>query len=353
MSWNILPENIYETRMAGCSLTGALSVACFIPGVMVVVHAPRGCVHQMFSMLHAITNDSEILAIPEVIVSDISDREVIFGGEKCLFDALTHAAMKHPDLILVMTSCVPETIGDDCGAICACHPYADRIVYVPTSGFLGGNAKDGENAVLTALANRVPIAESIPGTVALIGEKNLESEVDQNYDEVERLLGRLSLRIVVRFCRNCDYTELMRLGTVACFILRDDRVADAGESIGKRFKRPVIPEIPRGLSECLVFLRLTGVACGLADETIETAIVEETAYQSLMLAKFANLSGKMVFLGAEPFAGTAAIAREAIKRLGMQENVDGFLIRLPFYLPIGVAGVEKMLYLWRRTVNND
>ncbi|MDR0439077.1 MAG: nitrogenase component 1 [Methanocalculaceae archaeon] len=338
--------------MAGCALTGALSVACFILGATVVVHAPQGCVHQMFSMLHATASDSEILAIPEIIVSDVSDCDVIFGGEECLFDALTQAATRRPDLILVMTSCVPETIGDDCGAVCAHHPYADRIVYVPTSGFLGGSAKDGENAVLTALANRAPIAELIPGTVALIGEKNLESEVDQNYAEVERLLDRLNLHVVVRFCRNCNYMDLMRLGTVACFILRDDWVADAGKNIGERFGRPVIPEMPRGLSECLVFLRVTGVACGIAEEWIAMAIAEETAYQNSMLAKFANLSGKTVFLGAEPFVGTTSVAREAITRLGMQESVDGFLIRLPFYLPIGVMGVEKMLYLWRRAVNN-
>ena len=62
---------------------------------------------------------------------------------------------------------------------------------MPTSGFLGGSARDGENA---ALADRAPVAEPVLGTVALVGEKNLESEADQNYAEVERLLARLGLR---------------------------------------------------------------------------------------------------------------------------------------------------------------
>ncbi|MDE2444276.1 MAG: nitrogenase component 1 [Methanocorpusculum sp.] len=338
--------------MAGCTLGGALSVACFIPGAVAVVHAPQGCVHQTFSMLHAMANESEVWTVPEILVSNIGDREVIFGGEERLSATLDEAAAKNPDLILVVTSCVPETIGDDCGAVCARHPYADRIVYVPTSGFLGGSAKDGENAVLAALARRAPVADLIPGTVALVGEKNLESEADQNYAEVERLLARLGLRITIRFCRNCNYATLMQLGTAACFILRDERAADAGRIIGERFGRPVIPEFPRGLSGCLAFLRATGAACGVAEERICAAVAEETAYQELMLSKFSNLSGKTIFLGAEPFAGTTAVAREAAARLGMQERADGFLIRLPFYLPIGTAGVEKMLYLWRRAVNN-
>lgn len=351
-SWNILPENIYEARMAGCTLTGALSVACFIPGAVAVVHAPQGCVHQTFSILHAMANESDLWTVPEILVSDISDREVIFGGEERLSATLDTAAAKKPDLIVVVTSCVPETIGDDCGVICSRHPYADRIVYVPTSGFLGGSAKDGENAVLEALATHAPVREPVPGTVALIGEKNLESEADQNYAEVERLLNRLGLRVTVRFCRNCDYATLMQLGTAACFILRDDRAADAGKRIGERFGRPVISEFPHGLSGCLTFLRAAGEACGVVEKRIAAAIAEETAYQGSMLEKFANLSGTAVFLGAEPFAGTAEVAREAIARLDMQESTDGFSIRLPFYLPIGTAGVEKMLYLWRRTVNN-
>ena len=339
--------------MAGCTLGGALSVACFIPGAVAVVHAPQGCVHQTFSMLHAIANESDLQMVPEILVSDISDLEVIFGGEERLSSILDTAAAKKPDLIVVVTSCVPETIGDDCGAVCARHPYADCIVYVPTSGFLGGSAKDGENAVLKALANRVLVTEPVAGTVALVGEKNLESEADQNYAEVERLLSRLGLRVVVRFCRNCDAATLMRLGSAQCFILRDERAADAGQVIGERFGRPVLPEFPRGLSGCLAFLRDAGRACGIPEERINTAVAEETAFQERMLKRFANLSGCSVFLGAEPFAGTTAVAREAVARLGMHESPDGIPIRLPFYLPVGTAGVEKMLYLWRRAVHND
>lgn len=337
--------------MEGCTLSGALSVACFIPGAVAVVHAPEGCVHQTFSMLSAMMNDCDTQP-PEILVSGMGDREVIFGGEECLRAALDRAAARCPDLIFVMTSCVPETIGDDCGAVCARHPYADRILYMPTSGFLGGSGKDGENAALVALGNRVPHADSVPGTVAILGEKNLESEADQNYAEIERLLARLGLRVTVRFCRSSDVATLMQLGTARCFILRDERVAEAGALLARRFDRPIVPEFPRGLSGCLKFLQEAGETAQVSAEKIQGAIAAESAYQDSMLNKFSGLRGRPVFLGAEPFAGTAAVAREVIDRLSMTESPDGFLIRLPFYLPVGTAGVEKMLYLWRREVNN-
>jgi nitrogenase molybdenum-iron protein alpha/beta subunit len=309
-------------------------------------------VHQAFSMLHAMINDSDVWIVPEILVSSFGDREVIFGGEDCLSAALDRAAVESPDLIIVVTSCIPETIGDDCGAVCARHLYADRILYVPASGFLGGSAKDGENAVLTALATRSPVAKSVFGTVALIGEKNLEFEADLNYAEVERLLAKLGLRVTVRFCRNGNYATLMQLGSSQCFVLRDERVAAAGKVFGERFGRPVIPEFPRGLSGCFLFLCDVGKACNVPEEKITAAMESETAYQNAMLAKFAGLSGRSVFLGAEPFSGTCAVAREAITRLSMEERSDGFPIRLPFYLPIGTAGVEKMLSLWRGATNH-
>ncbi len=336
--------------MAGCTLTGALSVACFIPGAVTVVHAPIGCAHQTFSMLHALMNEAETKIVPEILVSGLSDKDVIFGGEACLRRALDRAAEKHPELIIVVTSCVPETIGDDCQAVCREHPYAERTLYIPTSGFLGGSAKDGENAALIGLSALAAPVDPVPGTVGIIGEKNLESEVEENFAEVTRLLDLLGLDVTIRFCRNAGVSDLRKLGTVSCFILRDGRSADAGRELGKRFGRPVIGEFPRGLSGSIAFLQDVGKASGLSAEKIEEAISKETGHQKKMLEKIANLSGSEVCLGVEPFEGTLAVAREALTRLGMTESPRGIKVRLPFYLPVGVSGTMKMLYLWRRAI---
>ncbi|WP_319377906.1 nitrogenase component 1 [uncultured Methanocorpusculum sp.] len=345
-----MQETISESRMAGCTLTGALSVACFIPGVVTVVHAPKGCAHQTFSMLHAMMNEAETKIVPEILVSGLSDKDVIFGGEDCLRQALDRAAAKDPELIIVVTSCVPETIGDDCLAVCREHACANRTIYIPTSGFLGGSAKDGENAALIGLSKLAEPADPIPGTVAVIGEKNLESEVEENFAEVSRLLDLLGLSVSVRFCRNANVAELQKLGTACCFIVRDGRSAHAGRELGKRFGRPVISEFPRGLSGSIAFLQETGKAAGVSQEKIEEAILKETEHQKKMLAKFSDLAGREVCLGVEPFEGTLAVAKEALERLGMAESPTGIKVRLPFYLPVGVSGTVKMLYLWRRTI---
>ncbi|HJJ53825.1 MAG TPA: nitrogenase component 1 [Methanocorpusculum sp.] len=336
--------------MAGCTLTGALSIACFIPGAVTVVHAPKGCAHQTFSMLHALMNEAETQMVPEILVSGLSDKDVIFGGENRLRLALDRAADKKPELIIVITSCVPETIGDDCQAVCRVHPYADRILYIPTSGFLGGSAKDGENAALVGLSALAESKEPVPGMVAIIGEKNLESEVEENFAEVKRLLNLLGLDVVVRFCRNADVATLRKLGTATCFILRDERCKVAGHELGKKYDRPIVSEFPRGLSGSITFLQDVGRAAGLSEDVINTAVSKETEYQKKMLETFSSLSGSEVCLGVEPFEGTLAVAQEALRRLGMTESPNGIKVRLPFYLPVGVSGTMKMLYLWRRAI---
>ncbi len=292
--------------------------------------------------------DAGLSHIPPVLVSNLTNREVIFGGEEALREAIDTAAARSPSLITVVTSCIPETIGDDTAGVCASHAVADKIVYIPSSGFLGGSSQDGENAALIRLAELAKPAASVPRTAAIIGEKNLESEVEENYAEVCRLLERLGITVSVRFCRNIEAADIARLGSSAFFIFRDDRVAEAGREIAERFQKPFVEEFPRGLSGCLAFLQAAGDAAGLSPAEIEAAVLAETEYQSAQLAKFRELDGMRLSLGFEPFAGCHAVAREAMARLGIFEAADGTPANLPFYLPVGLSGVLKMMYLWRR-----
>ncbi|MBQ4134337.1 MAG: nitrogenase component 1 [Methanocorpusculum sp.] len=343
-----MQESISEKRLGGCALGGSLAVTSFIRDGITIIHSPRGCAHQMFSAYHAMAADSDTFSIPKVIVSNITNREVIFGGEEALLEALDRADAENPALISVVTSCVPETIGDDVEGVCASHAAADKIVYVPASGFLGGSSQDGENIALISISKRVSPSEIVPRTAVIIGEKNLESEVEENYAEVCRLLSRLGISVSLRFCRNISAADIIKLGTADFFIIRDERVEEAGRTIAENFGRPYVSSFPSGLSGCVRFIREAGLACGISEAEIEDAVSAEEAYQAEQLSIFKELSGMKVSLGFEPFAGCHAVAREAMQRLNIHEAADGMEIKLPFYLPVGLSGVLKMLYLWRR-----
>ena len=46
----------------------------------------------------------------------------------------------------------------------------------------------------------------------IIGEKNLEYEVDENFNEVLRLLTLLKIPVNLRFLHNCTMNDIARLG---------------------------------------------------------------------------------------------------------------------------------------------
>jgi len=335
-------------RLGGCTLGGAIAVTAYVNNAVTVVHAPLGCVHQTFSMYHAMLANASITSIPVIITSNLTDNDVIFGGERALRNALDSAASRNTELIFVISSCIPETIGDNCDAICKTHPESQKIIYIPTSGFLGGKAKDGENMALVTIAKTIEASEAIPLTAALIGEKNLESEIEENYQEVSRLLGLLGIRIIVRFCHHIGREEMNNLGKASFFIARDNRVSEAGKQISAHFHRPLVEEYPSGLAGEIRFLREAGNACNLSEEIIEEAIRTETKIQNEMLEEFEELRGMKICIRDEPFEGTYAVAKEVMERLEITDSLEGRDAKLPFYLPIGVAGIRKMLYLWRR-----
>ncbi|HJJ49841.1 MAG TPA: oxidoreductase [Methanocorpusculum sp.] len=346
-------ENISESRLGGCTLGGAIAVTAYIKNAITVVHAPKGCVHQTFSMYHAMLANESIPSIPTFVTSNLTDREVIFGGETALSDALDKATEKNPELILVISSCIPETIGDDCFAVCNSHKNADKIIYIPTSGFLGGKAEDGENTALISIAKSIKKQNIKPMTVAIIGEKNLESEIEENFKEISRLLKLLGITIIIRYCHAITKDEMRALGEAAFFISRDERVERAGTEIAKQFGRPLVQGYPSGLSSEIQFLKDCGRACNLSTESIRIAVETELNLQNEMLNEFKELRGLAIHISDEPFEGTYAVAKEVMERLNIREEIGGREVKLPFYLPVGIAGIRKMLYLWRREKRNN
>jgi nitrogenase molybdenum-iron protein alpha/beta subunit len=135
---------------------------------------------------------------PQIVSSGLQENEIIFGGEAALERAISGAAALNPSCIFVLSTCIAETIGDDVGA--ACH--VDRgipIIQVPTGGFLGGVFDQGVNNALCAIADTAHPATR-DGTVNIIGEKNLEFEVEENHAELVRLLDALGLRSISGLC---------------------------------------------------------------------------------------------------------------------------------------------------------
>ena len=333
-------------RYGGCTLTGALSATTHVRNSVSVIHGPKGCSHHNFSLFHATGADNDHFPIPDLISSALSETDIIFGGEDALERTLERAVKRKIDAIFVLSTCIVDTIGDDVAAVCS-REYGVPVIPVPTSGFLGGTFQGGLNNALCAIAGFAdPCTKSV--SVNIIGEKNLEYEVEENFREVDRLLRALDVPVNTRFLRKCDMRGVEKLGAASLNILRDEELLPAGEFLHARFGTPFITSFPTGLEGTIRFLESIGTMCGVESSR---AVVDESILQQDTLADFDDLSGEKIRFKNEGTPDSMRIAGEIAQKLDLRIGDHGACVPLPISPPIGSAGVRRLLHRWRCAIH--
>ena len=346
MSLNHLPASSYRTE--GCTLTGALSVTTQIRDAITVVHGPSGCTHHNFSLLHATSLDHDRVAIPPIISSGLSETEVVFGGEGALDRTLDRAISREPAAIFVLSTCIAETIGDDVAAVCNAKAGVPVIV-IPTAGFLGGSFQTGVNNALVALAGMAEPSPGRKGQVNIIGEKNLEYEVDENFAEVTRLLSLLDLSVSTRFVHNLTAEEIRSVGAARLNVLRDPSLIPVGEYCKERFDIPYISGFPVGLSGTITFLESVGAACAIDPRP---AIEAEHSFEQETLGDFADIAGHEIsFSSLFPVQDGERAVRDIARAFRLDVIPSGTPVPVPVTPPVGITGVRRMLHRWRRAIH--
>lgn len=334
-------------RSEGCTLTGALSVTTQVRDAVTVVHGPKGCAHHNFSLLHATCLDNDTASMPDLVSTGLLETDIIFGGENALERTLNAVCRTGPSVVFVLSTCITETIGDDVGRVCS-QKREIPVVPVPTAGFLGGTFPAGVNNALVALADMAPVCNRCGG-VNIIGEKNLEYEVDENFSEVRRLLAALGLDINLRFVHDIHAEDIARLGSAQLNILRDPSVIPVGECLRRRFGTPCIQSFPVGMAGTISFLESVGKICGVDSDD---AVAVECALQDETIAAFRDLEGSSVYCNPALMdtPGLNAV-KEVADVLSLTIDIGGDKKALPVMSPVGSCGVRRMLHRWRRAIH--
>lgn len=344
---SLKPSPTPISRSGGCTLTGALSVTTHVRDAASIIHGPRGCAHHNFSLFHATHLDNEKLLIPDIVSSALEENDIVFGGEEALARTIRSVCDRDVAAVFVLSTCVVATIGDDVAEICG-RDWGIPVIPVTTAGFLGGSFQDGVSNALTALADRAePCTKNL--SVNIIGEKNLEYEVGENYAEISRLLSLLGLPAGIRFVHDLSSADMMHLGAARLNILRDPSLVPVGEHLLQRFRTPYIRSFPAGLSDTLAFIRSVADLCHIS---AGRALDREQALQAEVLADFADIgNARGSFFGpVMDSAGTRA-AREAADALHIRISRDENARPLPVQPVVGTSGIRRMLHRWRRAIN--
>jgi nitrogenase molybdenum-iron protein alpha/beta subunit len=351
MTSNPLPWS--TSRLEGCTLTGALSVTTEVRDGVTILHGPAGCAQHNASLIHATLLDRDTPHLLRILSSDLDEPGVIFGGEGALAACIREASREDPRVIFVLSTCVVQTIGDDVGAVCG-RDWGVPVIPVPGAGFLGGGFQDGMRNALISLGEQARAGGtcgeggSPDGGITLVGEKNLEADVDENFAEVSRLLALLGVRPGLRFVRGMEWPSLGGLARGRLNILREPELRPVGDRLARRFGTPYLESFPVGLSGSLRFLE---EVAGILGTDPSVALEEERGRQEEALARFDDLRGGRIRLSPTPSGMPEPFAAELSASLGLLIADDGVPLPLPSPLPIGTAGLVRLLHRWRRALH--
>ncbi|WOF15379.1 oxalate:formate antiporter [Methanoplanus sp. FWC-SCC4] len=343
---NSNPSHKNISRLEGCTVTGALSVCAFVNNAATIVHGPDGCAHQASSLFQSTMLYNGCFDIPEIISSGMQENEIIFGGEEKLKNTIKDSLEYNPGAVFVITSCICETIGDDVDKICS-NDWGVPVIPVHTSGFLGGSFEKGYITALKETSCLIEKSgESKHPLVNIIGEKNLEYEVDENFAEIKRLLSLLGLGVNVRFARNITPDDIKKTGRGCLNIIRDDTTGELSKHFALVTNAPCIRSFPYGLSGTIEFLE---EVADILNIDPSNAVSEEYENQNRLCEDFSDLKGEKVYFDSFGFQkAEAGLLYEIAKKTGIILDPDGTVIPIPFYTPIGTTGVGRMLHQWRR-----
>jgi nitrogenase molybdenum-cofactor synthesis protein NifE len=100
-----------------CVFCGSRVVLYPITDALHLIHGPIGCAAYTWDIRGSLSSGKEIYRLS--FTTDLHEKEVVFGGEKKLYQALVELIDKHePKAAFVYSTCIVGVIGDDVEAIC-------------------------------------------------------------------------------------------------------------------------------------------------------------------------------------------------------------------------------------------
>lgn len=162
-----------------CVFCGSRVVLYPIADALHLIHGPIGCAAYTWDIRGALSSGPELHRLS--FSTDLQEKDVIFGGEKKLYHALSELIDIHkPKAAFIYSTCIVGIIGDDVEAVCKKVSKEKGIDVLPvhSEGFRG-TKKDGYKAACDALFRLVGQGSTggiSPYSINILGEFNIGGE---------------------------------------------------------------------------------------------------------------------------------------------------------------------------------
>ncbi|GBF79027.1 nitrogenase iron-molybdenum cofactor biosynthesis protein NifE [Aphanothece sacrum] len=288
------------SAQGGCAFDGASIALVPITDAAHLVHGSIACSGNTWGSRGSLSSGPNTYKMG--FTTDLSENDVIFGGEKKLYQAIGQLITRyHPAAVFVYSTCVTALIGDDLDAVCkaASNKFETPIVPVHAPGFVGsknlGNRLGGEALLDYVVGTREP-EYTTPYDINLIGEYNIAGEMWG----VIPLLEKAGFRVLSKITGDARYNEVCyahraKLNVMIC----SKALINMATAMKERYDIPFIEESFYGVADMNRCLRNIAAFFGDAalQERVENLIEEQTLKLDIALAPYRQrLEGKRMVL---------------------------------------------------------
>ncbi|MBN2811722.1 MAG: nitrogenase iron-molybdenum cofactor biosynthesis protein NifE [Spirochaetales bacterium] len=162
-----------------CVFCGSRVVLYPIADALHLIHGPIGCAAYTWDIRGSMSSGPELHRMS--FSTDLLEKEVVYGGEKKLYAALTELIAEYrPKAAFVYSTCIVGLIGDDVESVCRRveRETGIRVLPVHSEGFKG-TKKDGYKAACDAVFKLMGTDDETPVSpfsINILGEFNLAGE---------------------------------------------------------------------------------------------------------------------------------------------------------------------------------
>jgi len=304
----------------GCAFDGAMIAMVPITDAAHLVHGPIACAGNSWGSRGSLSSGPMLYKMG--FTTDMSENDVIFGGEKKLYKAIQEITQRYsPAAIFVYLTCVSALIGDDLEAVCkkATEKVGIPVIPVNSPGFVGsknlGNRISGESLLDYVVGSREP-EYTTPYDINLIGEYNIAGEMWG----VLPILEKVGIRVLAKITGDARYDEVCtahraKLNVMIC----SKALINMGRKMEEKYGIPYIEESFYGVDDMNRCLRniAAKLGCPQLQARVEQVIAEETAKLNEELQPYRDrLTGKRVVLNTGGVKSWSIIS--AAKDLGIE-----------------------------------
>ncbi len=344
---------ISKEKSCSCTMPGVWRAVSYCRGCAVIFHSPRGCAHVASTM--DVTSQfrdfseggTETMEPVPLISSDMRERDGIFGGTDRLRRCIRYTAQeKHPQCILIASSCVAGVIGDDVEAEAreAEEELGIPVVAVNGSGFLGGEYGDGyfaaAQAVISRFFKRCP---KKAGTVLFLGDNG--GPWGPYAREAGRLLSCFGLRTAGQFPGFVPFSEWDQIPSASLSVIlggwgqASRKLEDMADLLERDFDVPCLGHVyPIGWSGTVQWIRRVGEVTGQPGRAESLVREEESRLHQAVASMRRVTEGKTAVIG----IGRSAVYYDPADTVQMLRHMGIKTKAVIFYDNVGEQ--DRVLY---------